>query len=86
MVVVGEEDCLATHDAKPNVGVCQCLFGKVATRIRYINQWLYSPKELLGLLVILPFFSYIISMEAVVQSLSMHLLFIIIIITAVILM
>ena len=55
-------------------------------RTSCIHQWLYAPKELLGLVVILPFFSYIISMEAVVQSLSMHLLFIIIIITAVILM
>ena len=48
-------------------------------RTSYINQWLYAPKELLGLVVISPLFSYIISMEAVVQSLSMHLLFIIII-------
>ena len=36
MVVVGEEDCLAVHDAKPNVGICQRSFGKVATRMSYI--------------------------------------------------
>ena len=86
MVVVGEEDCLAVHDAKPNVSVCRCLFGKVAARTRYINQWLHAPKGLLCLVVILPMFSYIISVEAMVQFLSMHLLFIIITITAVILM
>ena len=34
-------------------------------RMSYINQWLYAPKELLGLVVILPFFHYIISIEAV---------------------
>ena len=72
MVVVGEEDCLFVHDAKPNISICQCSFGKVATRTSYINQLLYAPKEVLGLVVILLFFSYIISMEAVVQSLSMH--------------
>ena len=66
MVVVGEEDCLAVHGAKPNIGVCQCLFGKVATRPSYINQCLHAPKELLGLVVMLSLFSYIISMEAVV--------------------
>ena len=66
MVVVGEEDCLAVHDAKPNVSVCQCSFGRVAARTSYINQCLHVPKELLGLVVILPLFSYIISMEAVV--------------------
>ena len=86
MVVVGEEDCLAVHDAKPNISICRCLFGKVAARMSYINQWLHAPKELLGLVVTLPLFSYIISMKAVVQSLSMHLLFTIIMITAVILM
>ena len=76
MVVVREEECLAIHNAKPNVGICQRPFGKVAVRTSYINQWPYAPIELLGLVVILPLFSYIISM---VQSLSMHLLFIIII-------
>ena len=30
MVVVEEEDCLAVNDAKPNVGICRHLFGKVA--------------------------------------------------------
>ena len=44
------------------------------------------PKELFGLVVVLPFFSYIISMETMVQSLSIHLLFIITMITTVILM
>ena len=43
-VVVGEEDCLAVHDAKPNVSVCRRSFGKVAARTRYINQWLYAPQ------------------------------------------
>ena len=52
----------------------------------YNNQWLHAPKGLLGLVEMLPTFNYIISMEAMVQSLSMHLLFIIVIITAVILM
>ena len=79
MVVVGEEECLAVHGAKPNISVCQCSFGKVAMRTSYINQWPYAPKELLGPVLILPLFGYIISMEAMVQSLSMHLLFIIII-------
>ena len=37
MVVVGEEDYLAVHDAKPNIGICWRLFGKVATRMSYID-------------------------------------------------
>ena len=32
MVAVEEEDCLAVNDAKPNVSVGQCLFGKVAAK------------------------------------------------------
>ena len=86
MVVVEEEDCLAVDDAKPNVGVCRHSFGKVAAKMTYINLCLYAQEQLLGLVVILPLFCYIISMEAVVQSLPMHFLFIIIIITAAILM
>ena len=37
MVVVGEEACLAVDDAKPNIGVCRCSFGKVAMKITFIN-------------------------------------------------
>ena len=86
MVVVGEEACLAVDDAKPNVGVCRRSFGKVAAKMTYINLCLYAQEQLLGLVVILPLFCYIISMEATVQSLPMHFLFIITIITAAILM
>ena len=45
---------MAVDDAKPNVSVCQCSFGRVAARTSYINQCLHVPKELLGLVVILP--------------------------------
>ena len=61
----------------------------LAFKERCWRWWLlavYAQEQLLGLVVILPLFCYIISMEAVVQSLPMHFLFIIIIITAAILM
>ena len=83
---LGKKPVWLLSDAKPNVGVCRHSFGKVAPKMTYINLCLYAQEQLLGLVVILPLFCYIISMEAVVQSLPMHFLFIIIIITAAILM
>ena len=34
--MVEEEDCLAVDNAKPNIGVCQHLFGKVAAKTSHI--------------------------------------------------